>query len=359
MRASTILSLVVAVILAIMAVFGARTWLIAQRAQLAEGQGSTQIAPLNKIVVAKTAMRFGERLTAEKLDLIDWASSALPPGAYGTIEELAGATDETARFALSSMEKGEPVLQSKITSPGQRAKLSTAISPGMKAVSIRVNDVLGVSGFVLPGDRVDVMLTRTPTNKDDDSFVDVLLQGVKVLAIDQSVDDRKDQPSVVSTVTFEVSTDEAQKLMLGAAVGTLSLALRNVVSAEVEPNERVTVADIADGGLASSLAKQVAEQEAQAQEQRIQEQLDRLSALETTLKTIGSDVTGRLETVEQNLNNPSEPVVLEKEVIVEKVVEVERIVEVPAPPPAVITVGVVRNGQRVEYRVGTNTPAGE
>ena len=84
----------------------------------------------------------------------------------------------------------------------------------MKAVSIRVNDVLGVAGFVLPGDRVDIMLTRS--DKAVGTYTDVLLQGVKVLAIDQTADDRADKPSVARTVTFEVSTQEAQKLTLAA-----------------------------------------------------------------------------------------------------------------------------------------------
>lgn len=301
-------------------------------------------------------MRFGERITAEKLELIPWASNTLPQGAFTSISDLEGVTDETARFVLSSMERGEPVLSAKITNPGQRAKLSTAISPGMKAVSIAVNDVLGVAGFVLPGDRVDVMLTRTSGNDRSGAFVDVLLQGVRVVAIDQTADDTRDQPSVVRTVTFEVTTEEAQKLTLGATIGTLSLALRNVVGVEVEEPSRMTISALnvtaASEELAATQAA-AAEAERLAQEQQISEQTERLSALEEMIRNMGSDVAVRMATVEENLSaaRTVEPEVIEREVIVEREVEVPRAV------PAFVTIGVARNGQRQEYTVETNEAA--
>jgi pilus assembly protein CpaB len=403
MRRTTLLSFGVALILALISVLGVRYWLAEQRLQIgAQSQSQVPKQPTNYIVVASASMRFGDRLTADRLERLEWANEKLPAGAFSDIAVLAGSSNETARYVLSSIEKGEPIFSSKITDPGQRAKLSTAIEPGLKAVSIRVNDVLGVAGFVLPGDRVDILLTRTPSNNDADAFVDVLLQGVKVLAIDQTADDRRDQPSVVRTVTFEVTTDEAQKLTLGSTIGTLSLALRNVASLDTDKIERVTLSDM-DGGLAASLAALEAEaqrrveeervaqelmfqerlrQERQAMEeqraleeqlrqeqlaleeqlrqeqrveeqQRIQAQLDRLAALEDALKSMGSEVTGRLDLFGTELQNQitqtpptaAEPTVVEKEVIV------ERIVEVPPPPPQVATVGVLRNGQRAEYRV--------
>ena len=229
MRPTTILSLFLAITFAALAVFATRTWLVSEREQIAAAARNTaqMEQPVTQtIVVAGAGLNFGERLTQDKLRTITWASDALPAGAFMTVEELVSTNEEEARFVIASMEPGEPVLRSKITEPGQRAKLSTTLTPGMKAISIRVNDVLGVAGFVLPGDRVDVMLTRT--TRDKGAYVDVLLQGLRVLAIDQSADDRKDQPSVVRTVTFEVSTQEAQKLALGASVGTLSLALRQM-----------------------------------------------------------------------------------------------------------------------------------
>lgn len=378
MRANTLISLGIAVVLALMAVFGVRTWLNSQRAELmASAQTQLAKSPKHFVVVAKSNLRFGERLTVEKLELLEWANDRIPDGAFTEIEPLVGASDEEARYVLSSITSGEMILPSKITSPGQRAKLSTAISPGMKAVSIRVNDVLGVAGFVLPGDRVDVMLTRENRNNNEEPYVDVLLQGVRVVAIDQIADDRKDQPSVVRTVTFEVTTEEAQKLMLGSTIGTLSLALRNIVSTGFEAAERVTMTDLDSADSAGREEAQAAAREAAmkaseearlAAEQREREQLERLNALEATIKSIGTEVVEKLDSVQQGQEKSStaadvaseavapEPIVIEKEVIVEK------IVEVAPPPPEFVNVGVVRGGQRAEYRVNSTvvaTPAGE
>lgn len=356
MKASTFLSIAIALVLAVAAVFGTQTYLDTQRQQMEQSARVVRNEPQNTIVVARNSMRFGERITAEKLELIPWASNTLPQGAFTSISDLEGVTDETARFVLSSMERGEPVLSAKITNPGQRAKLSTAISPGMKAVSIAVNDVLGVAGFVLPGDRVDVMLTRTSGNDRSGAFVDVLLQGVRVVAIDQTADDTRDQPSVVRTVTFEVTTEEAQKLTLGATIGTLSLALRNVVGVEVEEPSRMTISALnvtaASEELAATQAA-AAEAERLAQEQQISEQTERLSALEEMIRNMGSDVAVRMATVEENLSaaRTVEPEVIEREVIVEREVEVPRAV------PAFVTIGVARNGQRQEYTVETNEAA--
>jgi len=293
------------------------------------------------------------------VETITWASDTLPQGAFTSIDDLAGATDETARFVLSSMERGEPILTTKITNPGQRAKLSTAISPGMKAVSIAVNDVLGVAGFVLPSDRVDVMLTRSIGNDRSQAFVDVLLQGVRVVAIDQTVDDTRDQPSVVRTVTFEVTTNEAQKLTLGATIGTLSLALRNVVGVEVEEPSRMTVGELGVTAASAALAaaqeaaqEAAAEAERMAQEQQISEQTTRLASLEEMIRNMGSDVTGRLASVEENLTaarTVAPPVVEEKAVV-------EQVVETPRPVSSFVTIGVARNGQRQEYTVESNAP---
>jgi pilus assembly protein CpaB len=358
MRASTFLSIAIALMLAVAAVIGTQSYLSTQRQQLEMAAMVDRGQPANVIVVAKNPLRFGERVTSEKLEMIPWGSDTLPTGAFTSVDDLVGETDETARFVLSSIERGEPVLSVKITNPGQRAKLSTAISPGMKAVSIAVNDVLGVAGFVLPGDRVDVMLTRTVGNDRSQAFVDVLLQGVRVVAIDQTADDTRDQPSVVRTVTFEVTTEEAQKLTLGATIGTLSLALRNVVGAEIEEPSRMTVSELNITAASAALAAEeaaVREAEREAQEAQSTAETDRLAALEEMIRNMGTDVTGRLASVEQNLTEARtvEPEVIEKEVIVERVVEVSPAV------PSFVTIGVARNGQRQEYTVGTNAPAGQ
>lgn len=348
MRSSTFLSLLIAVVLAAVAVFGARTWLNEERQRLfseAVRTGTDEPEAHRTIVVADEPLQFGERITPDKLREIAWASDVTPHGSYDKIGDiLKGDKEEDARFVVSSMEQGEAVLASKITAPGQRAKLSTALTPGMKAMSIRVNDVQGVAGFVLPGDRVDVMLTRASRRAGEQGYVDVLLQGVKVLAIDQISDDRKDQPSVVRTVTFEVNTEEAQKLVLGASIGTLSLALRNIASTEVEDSKRVTLHDLGQIDVAEDLVPQ-------EEEPTTTEELERLSALEELLKGFTSGFSERMDSVEASIQN-QEPVIIEKEVVKEVPVETPPKAAVPR-TPSETTIGVIRNGRRDEYRVLT------
>ncbi|QGY00203.1 Flp pilus assembly protein CpaB [Roseovarius faecimaris] len=356
MRFSTIASLLIAVILAGLAVYGAQNWLDLERQQFAsdllqrQSQAEAEAKPENTIVVANEAISFGERIDNTKVREIAWAGDLKPEGSFDTVDALVvGTTEDTARFALTSMAPGEPILASKVTDPGQRAKLSTALSPGKKAISIRVNDVLGVAGFVLPGDRVDILLTRK--DGKGGSFVDVLLQGVKVLAIDQIADDRKDKPSVVRTVTFEVDTSEAQKLVLASNVGTLSLALRNVASNDIEANERITINDLNEFDVAEDLLQAAVEEQNSATEEA-DPSLERIENIEMLLKNLSDGMAEQIRGVEQKINE-QEPVIVEREVIKEVVVEKEVQPIVPI-IPVKRTVGVIRNGTRDEYKVDAN-----
>src|SRR3546814_9365193 len=130
----------------------------------------------------------------------------------------------------------------------------------MRAVTIRVNDVAGVAGFVLPGDRVDVLLTRDRTggeggNVANNLITDVLLQNVKVLGIDQDANQEKDKPSVAKAVTLEVSPQQAQKLALASQLGSLALMLRNLGDAEQEMVKQITTSE-PSGGEASNRSEQ-------------------------------------------------------------------------------------------------------
>ena len=129
-----------------------------------------------------------------------------------------------------------------MTGPGQRATLSAMIRDGLKAVTIRVNDVDGVGGFVLPGDHVDVSLTRQIDKVNATS--EVVLQNVRVLAIDQIADERLEKPSVVKAVTLEVDVAGGQKLSLAASVGSLSLMLRKAGEANNQYTRRITLSDL-------------------------------------------------------------------------------------------------------------------
>jgi pilus assembly protein CpaB len=237
MRANTFVMLGLAVVFGVAAVFVSNIWL----GDRSPEAGSAQAArPENTIVVAAVPLRFGDRLTRENTREIPWTASAVPAGSFTVRGDLLN-TKDGDRQVLSAIGINEPIIDWKITGPGQRATLSATLTEGMKAMSIRVNDVLGVAGFVLPGDRVDILLSRS---QNDNAYVDVLLQDIKVLAIDQTASEEKSNATVARSVTLEVATYDAQKLTLAGTVGTLSLALREVAANGSEPTQRVTLSDL-------------------------------------------------------------------------------------------------------------------
>jgi len=235
-RTSTLVMVGFAVVFGLLAVFVAQAWLNRQAELRLRGmETKPQTVAARTVVVAAAPLRFGAHLSASNLREVAWPEAAIPAGTFASISDLMG---PGKRIVLAGIEPNEPILRSKITGPGQRATLSAVIQPGMKAVTVRVNDVEGVGGFVLPGDHVDVLMTRQPGNTD------VVLQNAKVLAVDQLADDSSDKPTVVKAVTLEVETVSAQKLSLAASLGSLTLALRKAGEADVEGTRRVTVGDL-------------------------------------------------------------------------------------------------------------------
>ena len=150
------------------------------------------------------------------------------------------------RIALATIQQNEPILSTKITGPGQRATLSTLLDKDKRAITIRVDDVRGVAGFILPNDRVDVVLIRTASDSSGQRQSDLLLQDVKVIAIDQIASEQKDNAVVAKAVTLEVTPYEAQKISLATNVGSLSLILRKAGDANVVANSRVTETDLSE-----------------------------------------------------------------------------------------------------------------
>jgi pilus assembly protein CpaB len=229
-----------AVLFGLLAVFIAQSWLNSQaEMRMRNLEANKKQITTQTIVVASKPLRFGSELGPSSLREIAWPQDAIPAGAFTKIAEL---MENGRRVVLTAIEANEPILSSKITGPGQRATLSAMIADGMRAVTIRVNDVEGVAGFVLPGDRVDVALTRQGDKSA--STTDVVLQSVKVLAIDQTADERADKPAIARAVTLEVDTNSAQKLALASAVGSLSLMLRRAGEATSDSARRVTMGDL-------------------------------------------------------------------------------------------------------------------
>lgn len=240
MRTSTIVMIAFAVVFGLLAVFIAQSWLNSQtEMRMKSLEANKKPIATSTVVVAGKPLRFGNELSSGTMREIPWPQDSIPAGAFATIADL---TKAGRRIVLSPIEANEPILGWKVTGPGQRATLSAMLRDGLKAVTIRVNDVEGVAGFVLPGDYVDVALTRQ--NEKTAATSDVILQSVRVLAIDQTADERTDKPAVAKAVTLEVDTVGAQKVSLAASIGTMSLILRKAGEANAEFTRRISATDL-------------------------------------------------------------------------------------------------------------------
>ena len=226
----------------LLAVFVANSWLNRQaELRLKPVEQPQQAVATRNVVVAAAPLRFGDELDERNLREVVWPDGAIPAATFATIGEALAQGRRTVLWPIAS---NEPILKTKVTGPGQKATLSALLQEGMKAVTIRVNDVEGVAGFVLPGDHVDVLMTRQPDKVG--TSTEVVLQKVKVLAIDQTADQAADRPKVVKAVTLEVDTVSAQKLSLAGSIGALSLALRKAGETGTQGTRQVTISDLGD-----------------------------------------------------------------------------------------------------------------
>jgi pilus assembly protein CpaB len=235
MRANSVLILIVAIVMGGIAAFLARNWMLS-RTQVSTAANAT-------IMAASKAIPFGTPLGDDNVREIPWAAGAIPEGSFPSKEAL---FKEGRRIALSVIQPNEPILKSRITGPGERASLSTLLSKDMRAITIRVDDVRGVAGFIFPNDRVDVVLNRTVPNSSSGrrEVSDLLLQDVKVIAVDQISSEQKEKATIAKAVTLEVTPFQAQKISLATTVGSLSLILRKAGDSNVVADRRVTEADL-------------------------------------------------------------------------------------------------------------------
>jgi pilus assembly protein CpaB len=242
-----LLVIAVAILLAIVAVILANSYLSGVEKRDAVAAEENRVV---QIAVARVPMVYGTNLTSENIRMVSWPSTSVPAGAFQSTKGLFDGT--TPRVALRPIEAGEPILPGKITGPGGRASISSLIETDMRAVAVRINDVAGVAGFVLPGDSVDVLITRTPPDSKNAQITDMLLQNVRVIAIDQNANESDNKPALGKTVTFSVDQLSAQKLALGGQVGTLSLALRNATNQDMPFASTVGLDDLGAGNYTRS-----------------------------------------------------------------------------------------------------------
>ena len=193
----------------------------------------------NKVVVAAVDIELGSKMTPQMLMMIDWPSGSIPPGAFKDIKELQD------RVVKVSVLRGDAVLERKLAPAGTQGGLSAVIAEGKRAMTVRVNDVVGVAGFALPGNYVDVMVNAQQDKGKDKAeegkqISKTVLEHVLVLAVAQESGRDDTKPKVVSAVTLELTLEDSEKLDLARSVGTLSLVLRNQVDKKTVATTGIT-----------------------------------------------------------------------------------------------------------------------
>ena len=252
MRNRALIMLLLAAILGMGAVYLARGWITRQTQPVVVKE---EKVPLTTLVVANTTLYFGDRIGREHVRQVDWPANSVPPGSFRTLDSFFASKEP--RVVLRRIDIGEPILAAKVTGEGNRATLSALISGDMRAMTVRVNDVIGVAGFVLPGDHVDVLLTREV--QESKPITDILLQNIKVLGVDQVADDQQDKPKVVKAVTLEVTPEQSQKLALAVDVGKLALALRGETDTAPVSERTIRISDLGGGEFNAPKTAKIAE----------------------------------------------------------------------------------------------------
>lgn len=217
----TLIALAVAVIFGIVAVILANQWLSTQVSEEKVVTRDKQI-PLTKVVVAGQNLDIGSILSEQNLLLVDWPKANSPQGAFEKIEDVNG------RILVTRVVAGVPIVAAELAAPGSGAGLVASIKPGMRAMAIKVNEVIGVAGFVLPNTFVDIISVQ---NK----VADTVLKRVEVLAIAQQTFVEEGKAKVVSTVTLELTPKQVEKLSETILKGPVTLALLNPAEDMEEP----------------------------------------------------------------------------------------------------------------------------
>jgi pilus assembly protein CpaB len=172
-----------------------------------------------QVIVAERDLTMGTRLQPDMLQTLDWPKAAAIQGPLTTLDQAVG------RVIRTPMLRGEPLLHSKLAPMGEKGGLSSVLAPGQRAVTVKVNEIMGVAGFALPGNYVDVMV-NTADSKDQ-PVSKIVIERIQVLAVAQDVSTNESKPRVVNAVTLQVSPQQAEQIDLARSVGSLSLVLRS------------------------------------------------------------------------------------------------------------------------------------
>lgn len=204
------------------------------------------VSDTSMVVVANSDIELGRRLGGPMLKAVKWPSGTVPEGSFSDLEAL------NERVVKTSVLRGEPILEAKLAPIGTKGGLSAVIKEGNRAITVRVNDVIGVAGFALPGNYVDVVVSTqqdgTGTGGNDGKQISKIVLGrILVLAVAQESGRDETRPKVVSAVTLEVTPSQAEKLDLARSVGTLSLVLRNQIDNQSVDTSGITKKQLLSG----------------------------------------------------------------------------------------------------------------
>ncbi len=222
------LVLLVGLALAGGAVYMAKNYIQAYQTALAvERQARENIVPTVEVLVAERPLKYGEPIVKEDVRIVKWPENAIPEGTFSTMEEMFSKGDSVLRVVLRAMEKDEAIMAVKVTEPGEDAGITSRLERGMRAYAIRVDVASGVSGFLRPGDRVDVYWTgRVGDDLDGRGDITKLIEtGVRLIAVDQSTGGNLDEAMIARTVTVAVKPEQVAALAQAQTTGSLSLSL--------------------------------------------------------------------------------------------------------------------------------------
>ena len=228
------LVLLVGLALAGAAVYMARGFISNTQAQLNhEREFRAKTGPLVQVFVVNKPMNYGDVLTKDDVQLIYWQESAMPETVFKDAALLFPDEGKEPRYILRQMEQFEPLLAVKVTEPGQPAGLTGQLAKGMRAFAVKVDVSSGVSGFVQPGDHVDIYWTGSVTGVDGE-LTRLIESGVKIIAVDQTADNGNSGATVARTVTVAASPEEVARLAQAAATGRMALSLVGVGDESVD-----------------------------------------------------------------------------------------------------------------------------
>lgn len=247
MRRSSIIMLIAAVALGLIAVLFARTFLGGGNENAGPAVAAVRTVPT---VIAAADIKFGEKIKPEMVKVVDWPANSLPQGSFQRLEEL---TMGAGRTAMRPIVANEILTENSLATGANRLSTAQLLNPQMRAVSVPVNEVSGVAGLIFPGDRVDVFMSRQP--EEALPYSELLAQGARVLAVGVDMNVGKEKPEIVKSATIEVTPLQAQKIALAVTVGQLNLALRHFSDESRVRLQTAQVMDLNDGTITRLVRK--------------------------------------------------------------------------------------------------------